>query len=40
MKTKHARTLAAIFTKPTLGGIVFADIESLVDWFIELGIKP
>lgn len=30
MKSKHARTLAAIFTKPTLGGIVFSDIESLV----------
>ncbi|RAD10253.1 type II toxin-antitoxin system HicA family toxin, partial [Burkholderia multivorans] len=23
MKTKHARTLTAIYTKPTLGGIVF-----------------
>ncbi|CAB3775037.1 type II toxin-antitoxin system HicA family toxin [Paraburkholderia humisilvae] len=30
MKTKHARTLAAIFAKPTLGSIVFADIEALV----------
>jgi hypothetical protein len=30
MKSKHARTLTAIYTKPTLGGIVFADIESLV----------
>lgn len=30
MKTKHARTLAAIFTKPTLGAIVFSDVESLV----------
>lgn len=30
MKTKHARTLAAIYTKPTLGAIVFSDIESLV----------
>lgn len=30
MKTKHARTLSAIYTKPTLGGIVFADIEALV----------
>ncbi|VWD37255.1 MULTISPECIES: type II toxin-antitoxin system HicA family toxin [Burkholderia] len=30
MKSKHARILAAIFTKPTLGGIVFSDIESLV----------
>jgi hypothetical protein len=30
MNTKHRKTLAAIFTKPTPGGIVFADIESLV----------
>ncbi|WP_322079949.1 type II toxin-antitoxin system HicA family toxin [Burkholderia cenocepacia] len=30
MKSKHARTLAAIFTKPTSGAIVFSDIESLV----------
>lgn len=30
MKTKHARTLAAIFTKPTLSGVVFTDIEALV----------
>ncbi|WP_027808291.1 MULTISPECIES: type II toxin-antitoxin system HicA family toxin [Burkholderia] len=30
MKSKHARTLAAIFTKPTSAGIVFSDIESLV----------
>jgi HicA toxin of bacterial toxin-antitoxin, len=30
MKSKHARTLAAIFTRPTLGSIVFLDIESLV----------
>ncbi|MFX1676245.1 type II toxin-antitoxin system HicA family toxin [Paraburkholderia sp. A2WS-5] len=30
MKTKHARTLAAIYTKPTPGGIVFSDIEALV----------
>jgi hypothetical protein len=30
MKAKHARTLAAIFTKPTSGGIVFSDIESLI----------
>lgn len=30
MKSKHARTLAAIFVKPTLSGIVFADIEALV----------
>ncbi|WP_250435800.1 type II toxin-antitoxin system HicA family toxin [Caballeronia sp. ATUFL_F2_KS9A] len=30
MKSKHARTLAAINTKPTSGSIVFSDIESLV----------
>ncbi|RAB35471.1 type II toxin-antitoxin system HicA family toxin, partial [Burkholderia multivorans] len=30
MKTKHARTLTAIYTKPTLGGIVFTDIETLI----------
>jgi hypothetical protein len=27
---KHAKTLRAIFTKPTLASIVFADIEALV----------
>ena len=30
MKVKHRRTLEAIFTRPTRGGIVFADIEALV----------
>jgi hypothetical protein len=30
MKAKHRRTLQAIFTVPTLGGIVFSDIEALV----------
>ncbi|BCQ26208.1 type II toxin-antitoxin system HicA family toxin [Caballeronia sp. NK8] len=30
MKAKHVRVLAAIFTTPTLGGIVFSDIEALV----------
>lgn len=30
MKVKHLRTLEAIFTRPTRGGIVFADIEALV----------
>ncbi|OYY95124.1 MAG: pilus assembly protein HicB [Hydrogenophilales bacterium 28-61-23] len=31
MKAKHAKTLRAIFTKPTpLASIVFADIETLV----------
>jgi hypothetical protein len=30
MKAKHRKTLEAIFRKPTNGGIVFAEIESLV----------
>lgn len=30
MKTKHAKTLRAIFTKPTVSNIAFADIEALV----------
>jgi hypothetical protein len=30
MKAKHRKTLEAIFKRPTNGGIVFADIESLV----------
>lgn len=30
MKAKHRRTLQAIFTVPTRGGIVFSDIEALV----------
>jgi hypothetical protein len=30
MKAKHAKTLRAIFTKPTLASIMFADIEALV----------
>ncbi len=30
MKSKHKKTLDAIFAKPTLGGIVFSDIEALV----------
>jgi len=30
MKAKHTKTLEAIFRKPTHGGIVFAEIESLV----------
>lgn len=30
MKTKHAKTLRAIFTRPTLASIVFADIEAMV----------
>lgn len=36
MKGKHAKTLHAIFTKPTLATVVFADIEKLV---IGLGGK-
>jgi len=30
MKAKHRRTLEAIFSHPTRGGIVFADIEALL----------
>jgi hypothetical protein len=30
MKTKHRKTLAAIYRHPTASGIVFADIESLI----------
>jgi hypothetical protein len=30
MKTKHDRTLSAVYQKPTSGGIVFSDLESLV----------
>jgi hypothetical protein len=30
MKTKHRRTLEAIFAMPTRAGIVFSDIEALV----------
>ena len=30
MKNKHAKTLGAIFTKPTLASVVFSDIEALV----------
>jgi hypothetical protein len=30
VKAKHAKTLNAIFTKPTLASIVFSDIESLI----------
>ncbi len=34
MKTKHRKTLEAIFTKPTKANIIFADIEAL---FVGLG---
>jgi hypothetical protein len=34
MKTRHRRTLKAIFSAPTQGGIVFSEIEALV---ISLG---
>lgn len=30
MKSKHAKTLRAIFTKPTLASILFSDVEALV----------
>lgn len=30
MKAKHRRTLESIYTTPTLGGISFADIETLI----------
>lgn len=30
MKAKHRKTLAAIFVKPTLARIAFADVESLL----------
>lgn len=30
VKTKHRKTLAAIFVKPTVARIAFADIESLL----------
>ena len=30
MKAKHRKTLQAVFTKPTLPGIVFSDMEALI----------
>jgi hypothetical protein len=30
MNTKHRKTLAAVFTKPTSASIVFADLEALI----------
>ena len=30
MKTKHRRTLEAIFATPTRAGIIFSDIETLI----------
>jgi hypothetical protein len=30
MKSRHAKTLQAIFAKPTLAGVVFADMAALV----------
>jgi hypothetical protein len=30
MKAKHRRTLDAVFSTPTRGGIVFSDIEALI----------
>jgi len=32
MKAKHRRVLEAIFAIPTRGGIVFSDIEALVNY--------
>lgn len=36
MNTKHRKTLSAIFTRPTLSSVVFADVESLI---VSLGGK-
>ena len=36
MKSRHAKLLRAVFTKPTLATIAFADIESLL---LGLGAK-
>jgi hypothetical protein len=30
VNAKHRKTLAAVFTKPTLASVVFSDIEALV----------
>jgi len=30
MKTKHVKTLNAVFAKPTLASLVFSDMEALV----------
>lgn len=30
VKTKHAKTLRAIFVRPTVASVVFSDIEALV----------
>ena len=30
MNSKHRKTLAAIYSRPTMGGIVFSDIEALI----------
>jgi hypothetical protein len=30
MNSKHRKTLQSIFTKPTLGTVVFADVEALL----------
>lgn len=30
MNAKHRKTLAAVFARPTLSSVIFADIESLV----------
>jgi HicA toxin of bacterial toxin-antitoxin, len=31
VNARHRKTLAAIFAKPTLASVVFADIESLIE---------
>ena len=36
MRAKHRKTLAAIFAKPTLSGIAFSEIETLL---IALGAR-
>jgi hypothetical protein len=36
MKSKHAKTLRALFARPTSATVVFADIEALV---IALGAR-
>lgn len=47
MKTKHRKTLAAVYHHPTASGIVFADIEDkkyqvedVRAWLDERGIRP
>ena len=40
MKTKHAKTLRAVFMMPTLASLKFSDIEALFEslgWIVEEG---